>query len=113
MHKHRLALFAVLAGPHLADCGTWGSASERLDRSGAYNVPPSSASDPMYLLLDDLPGVEQVELDSAGDVGDAGLAGLAGGEVAGFPGFPRAGAVRAVAASGRRARVAWGDGWRR
>src|SRR5258705_13240970 len=42
---------------------------------------------PTSLLLGDLPGVEQVELDSAGDVGDAGLAGLAGGEVAGFPGF--------------------------
>ena len=48
------------------------------------------------MLLGDLPGVEQVELDSAGDVGDAGLAGLAGGEVAGLLGFPRAGAVPAV-----------------
>ena len=51
----------------------------------------------MALPLGDLPWVEQVELDSAGDVGDAGLAGLAGGEVAGFLGFPRAGAVGAVA----------------
>jgi hypothetical protein len=37
---------------------------------------------PMALLLGDLPRVEQVELDSAGNSGDAGLAGLAGGEVA-------------------------------
>jgi hypothetical protein len=51
----------------------------------------------MALLLDDLPWIEQVELDPPGDIGDAGLAGLAGGEVAGFPGFPRAGAVGAVA----------------
>jgi hypothetical protein len=51
----------------------------------------------MSLLLGDLPGIEQVELDSAGDVGDAGLAGLAGGEVAGFLGLAWAGPVRAVA----------------
>ncbi len=51
----------------------------------------------MSLLLGDLPGVEQVELDSPRDVGDAGLAGLPGGEVAGFLGFPRAGAARAAA----------------
>ena len=50
----------------------------------------------MSLLLGDLPGIEQVELNSAGDVGDAGLAGLAGGEVAGFLGLARAGPVRAV-----------------
>jgi hypothetical protein len=36
------------------------------------------------LALDDLPGVEQVELDFPYDVGDAGLAGFPGGEVAGF-----------------------------
>jgi hypothetical protein len=52
---------------------------------------------PMSLLLGDLPGVEQVELDSPRDVGDAGLAGFSGGEVAGFLGFPRAGAARAAA----------------
>lgn len=46
----------------------------------------------MALLLGDLPRVEQVELDSAGDVGDAGLAGLAAGKspaflvFAGWPG---------------------------
>ena len=51
----------------------------------------------MALLLGDLPWVEQVELDSAGDVGDAGLAGLSGGEVAGFLGFPRAGPAGAAA----------------
>ena len=54
----------------------------------------------MALLLGYLPGVEQVELDSAGDVGDAGLAGLAGGEVAGFLGLAGAAAVRAVADEG-------------
>ncbi len=51
----------------------------------------------MALLLGDLPWVEQVELDSAGDVGDAGLARLAGGEVAGFLGPAGAVPVRAVA----------------
>ena len=51
----------------------------------------------MALPLGDLPGAEQVELDSAGDAGDAGLAGLAGGEVAGLLGFPGAGPVRAGA----------------
>src|SRR5262245_28791394 len=50
----------------------------------------------MALLLGDLPGVERVELDPAGDAGHAGLAGLAGGEVAGLLGLARAGAVRAV-----------------
>jgi hypothetical protein len=52
---------------------------------------------PMALPLGDLPWIEQVELDSAGDVGNAGLARLAGGEVAGFLGFPRASAVGAAA----------------
>jgi hypothetical protein len=47
----------------------------------------------MALLLSDLPGVEHVELDSAGD---AGLAGLAGGESPDSLGFPRAGPVWAV-----------------
>jgi len=51
----------------------------------------------MALPLGDLPWIEQVELDSAGDVGNAGLARLAGGEVAGFLGFPRASAVGAAA----------------
>jgi MFS family permease len=55
------------------------------------------AVSPMALPLGDLPWIEQVELDSAGDVGDAGLARLAGGEVAGFLGFPRASAVGAAA----------------
>ena len=50
---------------------------------------------PMALLLGHLPGIEQVELDPAGNSGDAGLAGLAGREVAGFPGF------RGLARSGR------------
>ena len=51
----------------------------------------------MALLLGDLPGIEQVELDPAGDADDAGLAGFAGGEVTGLLGFPRAGPVGAVA----------------
>src|SRR5271169_4566575 len=51
----------------------------------------------MALLLGDLPGIEQVELDSPGDVGDAGLAGFPGGEVAGLLGLAGAGPVRAVA----------------
>ena len=38
----------------------------------------------MALLLGDLPGIQQVELDASGDVGDAGLAGFARGEVAGL-----------------------------
>ncbi len=46
--------------------------------------------------LGNLPGIEQVELDSPGDVADAGLAGLAGREVAGFLGLAWAGPVRAV-----------------
>jgi hypothetical protein len=52
----------------------------------------------MPLLLGDLPGVEQVELDSPRDVGDAGLAGLRAGKSPAFlvfrglarPGRPRA-----------------------
>jgi hypothetical protein len=51
----------------------------------------------MALLLGDLPGIEQVELDPAGNSGNAVLAGFAGGEVAGLLGLPRAGPVRAVA----------------
>lgn len=51
----------------------------------------------MALLLGDLPGIEQVELDPPGNSGDAGLAGFSGGEAAGFLGFPRAGPVWAVA----------------
>ena len=72
------------------------------------------------MLLGDLPGVEQVELDPAGDADDAGLAGFPGGEVAGLLGF------RGLARSGRsrvkkpgrrilarnvaRARSAWSGG---
>jgi hypothetical protein len=41
----------------------------------------------MALLLGDLPGVEQVELDAAGDPGDAGLAGPARREVSGLFGL--------------------------
>ena len=51
----------------------------------------------MALLLGDLPGIEQVELDSPYDAGDAGLAGFSGGEVAGLLGFPGAGPAGAVA----------------
>ena len=51
----------------------------------------------MVLPLGDLPWVEQVELDSAGDFGDAGLAGFPGGEVAGLLGFARAGPAGAAA----------------
>ena len=51
----------------------------------------------MALLLGDVPGLKQVELDSAGYGGDAGLAGFAGGEIAGFPGFAGAGPVGAAA----------------
>jgi hypothetical protein len=53
--------------------------------------------EPNGIALGDLPGVEQVELDSAGDAGDGGLARFPGREVAGLLGFPRAGPVRAVA----------------
>jgi hypothetical protein len=56
----------------------------------------------MALLSGHLPGIEQAELDPAGNSGDAGLTGLAGREVAGLLGLPRAGAVRAVA--GKEAR---------
>ena len=49
------------------------------------------------MLLGDLPGMEQVELDPAGDVDDAGLAGFPGREVAGLLGLAGAGPVRAVA----------------
>ena len=68
-------------------------------KCGSARILPNtgSAVRAMALLLGDLPGVEQVELDSAGDAADAGLAGLAGGKVAGLLGFPRAGPVRAVA----------------
>ena len=58
----------------------------------------------MALLLGELPGVEQVELDPAGDADDAGLAGIPGGEVAGllgFPGLARSGRSR-VKKPGRR-----------
>ena len=73
---------------------TLGSAGLRAGKSPAFLVLRGLArSGPMALLLGDLPWVEQVELDSAGDAGDAGDAGLAGGEVplpswssAGWPG---------------------------
>jgi hypothetical protein len=55
------------------------------------------AQSQMALLLGNVPGLEQVELDAAGDGGDAGLAGLPGGEVAGFLGFAGAGPAGAVA----------------
>src|SRR5882757_7774793 len=51
---------------------------------------------PMALLLGDMPGLEQVELDAPGDDRDGGLAWFAGGEVAGFLGLAGAGPVRAV-----------------
>jgi len=51
----------------------------------------------MALLLGDLPGIEQVALDSPGDVRDAGLAGFAGREVAGLLGLAKGGPVWAVA----------------
>jgi hypothetical protein len=51
---------------------------------------------PTALLLGDLPGVEQVELDAAGDPGDAGLCGLARREVSGLFGLAGTGPVRAV-----------------
>ena len=50
---------------------------------------------PMALLLGDLPGLEQMELDAPGDGRDAGLAWFAGGEVAGFL------VLRGLARSGR------------
>jgi hypothetical protein len=52
---------------------------------------------PNGVALGDLPGIEQVELDPAGNSGTAGLVGLAGGKVSGLLGFPRTGPVRAVA----------------
>jgi hypothetical protein len=51
----------------------------------------------MALLLGNLPRIEQVELDSPGDVADAGLADLAGREVTGLLGLAGAGPVPAVA----------------
>ena len=57
-------------------------------------VYPGAGQAPMALLSGDLPGIEKVELDSAGDVGDAGLAGFSGGEVAGLLGFAGAAPVR-------------------
>jgi hypothetical protein len=50
----------------------------------------------MALLPGDLPGIEQVQFDSPGDVGDTGLSGLAGREVAGLLGLAGAGPARAV-----------------
>ena len=68
------------------------------DRIRSYPARVALRADcPMALLLGDLPGVEQVELDPAGDADDAGLAGFPGGEVAGLLGLPGAGPVRAVA----------------
>ena len=60
----------------------------------------AQAQSPMALLLGELPGIEQVELDPAGYADDAGLAGLAGREAVGLLGSPRAGPVRAVAGEG-------------
>jgi hypothetical protein len=61
------------------DCGR--SRQDSVQLGGEF----ISASTANGLALDDLPGVEQVELDFPYDVGDAGLAGFPGGEVAGFP----------------------------
>src|SRR5215831_10601011 len=47
--------------------------------------------------LGDLPGVEQVEFDAAGDLGDAGLAGFARREVSGLLGLAGTGPAGAVA----------------
>jgi hypothetical protein len=49
------------------------------------------------LALGHLPGIAQVELDSAGNSGDAGLTGFAGGESLAFLVFARAGPVRTAA----------------
>src|SRR6267154_661297 len=81
----------VLSGPDRRRGGL------QLTRPGHPCACLSQAAGPMALLLGYLPGVEQVELDSAGDAGDAGLAGLAGREVAGLLGFPRAGPAGAAA----------------
>ena len=53
----------------------------------AYTLPRRI---PMALLLGDLPGIQQVELDASGDVDDAGLAGFARREVAGLLALARA-----------------------
>ena len=55
----------------------------------------TSPHGPISLLLGDLPGIEQVELDCAGDVGDAGLAGLRAGKSPAFL------VLRGLARSGR------------
>src|SRR6266568_2773830 len=52
---------------------------------------------PMALLLGDLPGIQQAELDASGDVDDAGLAGFARREVAGLLAPARADPAGAVA----------------
>jgi hypothetical protein len=75
----------------------------------------------MALILGDLPGVEQVELDSADYLDHAVLAGLAGREVAGLLGFfrrqTRSGrsrvkkpGMRILARNVARARSAWSGG---
>ena len=52
---------------------------------------------PNGLALGDMPGIEQMELDLAGEADRAGLAWFAGGEVAGFLGLTGAGPAGAVA----------------
>ena len=67
-----------------------------LMRTDAGGYGATAGPGPMVLLLGDLPGIEQVELDSAGDPGDAGLSGLARREVSGLLGLSGTGPVRAV-----------------
>jgi integrase/recombinase XerD len=62
-----------------------------------HTLRRTRAMHPMALLLGDLPGVEQVELDAAGDPGDAGLAGPARREVSGFFGLAGTGPAGAAA----------------
>ena len=85
----------VLSGNEIAYNGTcnWEAFSK-------FPIKPPTGcagAGPMALLLGDVPGLEQVELDAPGDDRDAGLAWFPGGEVAGFLGLAGAGPVRAVA----------------
>ena len=73
-----------------ADSQDSGGYTEELTRTLPRRIP-------MALLLGDLPGIQQAELDASGDVDDAGLAGFARREVAGLLALARADPAAAVA----------------
>src|SRR5580658_6038660 len=64
--------------------------------AGSPGACLAAAASRAAAVVGDLPGVERVELDAAGDPGDAGLAGLARREVSGLFGLAGTGPVRAV-----------------